>query len=94
MVGTTLKPLGGELPYVYIWRNIPNRTLGGNLCVKRLVHIACCLVVRDIGSGGARDCTTTKYGTLVHIRVICNVYHFALGIHVYGFPARVVLAVG
>lgn len=31
---------------------------------------------------------STKYGTLVQIRAICNVYLSAFGIHVCGFPAR------
>ena len=31
---------------------------------------------------------------MVQIRLVCNVYPFTLGIHVCGFPARVMLAVG
>ena len=38
--------------------------------------------------GTVKKCTSTKYGTLVQIRAICNVYLSAFGIHVCGFPAR------
>ena len=38
--------------------------------------------------GTIKKCTSTKYGTLVQIRAICDVYHSAFEIHVCGFPAR------